>query len=245
MSHQIQFAGKTDRGRVRERNEDAWAAQTETGVFVVSDGMGGHMGGDVASSLVVDTFPELVQDHLGNNALDMPGSAAALRQCVVELSNALRDEGASQPTLHGMGATIVAAVVREGKALIVHMGDSRAYLFRDGHLEMLTSDHSLAEILIASGDITETEAAGHPSRHQITRYVGMAEEPLPETRLVALEEGDQLLLCSDGLHGGVVAQRIGEILGAGDALEEKCERLIAAANEVGGEDNITALLVAV
>ena len=242
MSRGFTCAGRTHPGREREQNEDAWAVDAETGLVLVADGMGGYAGGAVAAAFVAETFPSLVTQRIGEKALDVPETAAALKECVAESSEALREQGAAQPELCGMGATLVAALLRDNLALIVHMGDSRAYQFHSGALERLTADHSFAELLIASGDLTEEEAAHHPAQHQITRYAGMDGPPQPETRLVERLPGDLFMLCSDGLYGEVEAETISGILGTDAPLEARCEQLIGAANAAGGHDNITVVL---
>jgi protein phosphatase len=144
-----------------------------------------------------------------------------------------------------MGSTVVCALVRGNQVLIAHMGDSRAYRLRGGRLKQLTRDHSLVELLIRSGDITLEEAATHPSRGRLTRNIGMDGEPLPQTCLLKHRAGDQLLLCTDGLTGMISDEQIKTILSESSPLETRCQRLVDAANQAGGKDNVTVLLLSI
>jgi protein phosphatase len=238
-------AGLTDRARVRPQNQDRWFADARRGVFIVADGTGGGPAGSVAAQLVVDALPPLLKRRLaGVSNLNEPAAIPWVKAVLEHLSNRLRAESRGQPGLDGMGSTVVLALVRGGQALIAHMGDSRAYLWRDSRLARLTRDHSLIELLLDCGEITPEQAAKHPSRGQVTRFVGMPEASLPEARLVSLRPGDRLLLCSDGLTGMVSDARVLAILDETPEPSEACRRLISAANDAAGKDNITALVVA-
>lgn len=142
-----------------------------------------------------------------------------------------------------MGSTVVCALVRGNKALVAHLGDSRAYLLRAGRLKQLTRDHTLVEVLLHSGEITLEEAATHPARGRLTRAVGMAGEALPQTRLFELRPGDLVMLSTDGLTGMVNDGQILSILTQPLSLDLRCQRLIDAANAAGREDNITVVLL--
>ena len=237
-------AGQTDIGRVRDHNEDRYATDAEQGLFIVSDGLGGHSAGELASKVVVEALPGLIKQHLGE-IQDMTDSVASDRliDALKALSTHLRAESEKYPGLSGMGATVVCALVRNGCALIAHMGDSRAYLLRRECLKQLTRDHSIVQILIENGELTPEEAKTHPARSQITQYAGMYGEPLPELRFVRLEEDDRLLLCSDGLTGMVPDRDITDILHANPDPKHACRALIEDANRAGGKDNITVVVV--
>ena len=241
----LRWGGLSDRGRVRERNEDRWSAHADLGLFIVSDGMGGRPAGEVASEVVVATLPTLVAHHFGAHPdLDAPDAPQRLRTVLTELSADLREGSQDTPRLAGMGATAVVALVSQATALIAHVGDSRAYLLSARGLHRLTRDHSLAQALIDAGAITAQQAAGHPARGQLTRHMGMVGEALPDARRVALQPDDRLLLCSDGLTDMLDDARIQDVLDRSPDPEHACHALVEAANDAGGTDNITVLVIA-
>jgi serine/threonine protein phosphatase PrpC len=143
----------------------------------------------------------------------------------------------------GTGTTVVAALVCPSRVVIAHLGDSRAYLYRENALERLTADHNLIEALVDAGEVSEAEAAGHPGRNMLTRHVAMPPPALPDTCAVELQPGGRILLCSDGLHGVVDDSVISEILGSHGDPGDACDALIDAANHAGGPDNITAVVI--
>lgn len=168
-----------------------------------------------------------------------------MRNSLARLSAQLCQQTQDAPGLAGKGSTVVCALVRGDRVVIAHMGDSRAYRLRAGRLKQLTKDHSLVRLLIDSGDITPEEAATHPARGRLTRNVGMEGEPLPETRILKLKPGDMLLLCTDGPTGMLNDQKIQSILNEPAPMETQCQHLVNAANQAGGTDNITVLLLSV
>lgn len=194
----------------------------------------------------VETLPRLLRDRLARiKALGGSKAKACVKAALCQLSNRLYQQAHDEPGLDGMGATVVLALVRGAKALIAHMGDSRAYLYRDGLFEQLTRDHSIVQLLVDNDEIGPEDAATHPAQGQITRYVGMEGEPLPDVRLVQLRSGDRLLLCSDGLTGMLSDEQILSILAKNCEPDAACRRLIDAANDAAGTDNITVVLVSV
>lgn len=239
------FCGLTNPGLVRPENEDAWFADPEQGLVLVSDGMGGQSAGALASRIVVEVLPHMIRQRMqGWRRISGTEAKENLKVILRELSGEVRRRTEGQPGLDGMGATVVLALIRGRRALIGHMGDSRIYLFRRKRLKLLTKDHTVVRLLVESGDISEAEALTHPSSSQLTRFVGMTGEPLPEVRSIFLENGDRLLLCSDGLSRMVSDQKLTSLLSKGRSLPGACKSLIAAANEAGGRDNITTVLVA-
>lgn len=236
-------AGLTDQGQVRTRNEDHWFADVEQGLFIVSDGMGGRVAGELASKIVVEVFPSFLLQRLQDiHELFAPAVTEIVLQALAELSDMVHRESSKRPDFNGMGATVVLALIRDTHALIAHIGDSRAYLLREHQLEPLTRDHSLVQILIDMGQLTQEDAAEHPARSQITQFVGMRGKVFPEARVINLLPGDRLLLCSDGLTGMISDDVLAEILHTPVPPEITCQALIDAANGAGGKDNITAIV---
>ncbi len=246
MKLTVQYVGLTDLGRVRQTNEDNWIANSDQGLFIVADGMGGQFAGALASKAVVETLPGLIMQHF-EKMENLPKGRANRRmaKAIATLSTQIRKQTQCEPGLEGMGSTVVCALVRSNQVIIAHMGDSRAYRLRAGRLKQLTKDHSLVQLLVSSGDITPEEAATHPARGRLTRNIGMDGEPLPQTRLLKLKSEDLVLLCTDGLTGMLSDQQIQSILNESAPLESQCGRLVDAANQAGGKDNITVLLLSV
>lgn len=240
------YAGVTDIGRVRKENEDRWFADPEQGLYMIADGMGGSFGGGLAAQIVIEILPRLLRRRLqGIDDLGDPRAANEIKAAVAELSTQLRHESKAQLGIGRPGSTVVLALVHQGQVVVAHLGDSRAYLLHGNRLEQLTKDHSMVQLLLDCGAIKPEEAAGHPARNQLTRFVGMPEETLPEARLLELAPGDRLLLCSDGLSGVVSPEQLSAILQEHLSPEEACSQFVSAGNEAGGKDNITAVVVAV
>ena len=234
----------TDIGKVREENQDAWFADPESGIFIVSDGMGGHQAGTLASKIVTEVLPKMIKDGIGK--LKSQGRAAiksVLNRAIVELSRRMRTESSDQTEMRGMGATLVMALLRADRAYIANMGDSRAYLFRKGKLRQLSEEHSVVALLLRSGDITPSEAKLHPARSQLSRYIGMADKADPCIRTLLLKDNDRLLLCSDGLTGVVNDNEIACLLEKNTNPQDACSMLVETANLHGGPDNITVIIV--
>jgi PPM family protein phosphatase len=239
-------AGLSDVGQIRQENQDRWFVDTVRGIYMVADGMAGIAAGGLAAQIVVEVLPRLLCSKLDAlQGADDSELAQQILTSIVELSNRLRREGEAQVDAHGLGSTVVLAIVRECHAIIAHLGDSRAYRLHDANLKQLTEDHSIVQLLVETGEITAEEARQHPARGQLTRYVGMQSEPFPNSTVVNIVPGDRLLLCSDGLHGTLNDATIGAILRKHSAPEAACRRLIATANETGGPDNTTAVVVAI
>jgi protein phosphatase len=223
----------TDTGRQRRANEDSLLARSP--LFVVADGMGGAQAGEVASRIAVDYFREgLADDSTPESALAALAVAANGR--IHELSHSNAEHA-------GMGTTLTAVYVGDQEVAIAHVGDSRAYCLRDGELLRLTDDHSLVDELMRQGRLTPEEAVEHPQRSVITRALGPEGTVEVDTRSFSARPGDVYLLCSDGLTTMLSEEQIADVLRAHPRLRDAGEALIAAANEAGGRDNITVVLL--
>ena len=231
-------AARTSTGRIRTSNEDSYGYRAECGIFVVCDGMGGAAGGEVASRLTVQTILDRMTGDCANGG-------EALHQAIADANQAVLDHAEQDPGLYGMGTTLVALLLRPGSALIAHAGDSRCYLFRDGNLTRCTHDHSLVDEQMRLGTMTQEEAERSPFRSVITRAIGTQKSVMEEAIDMDTQPGDVFLLCTDGLTREVNEARMAEIMQAGGSLEESAARLIDAANEAGGRDNVTCVLVRV
>jgi protein phosphatase len=225
-------------------NEDACTARPEEGIFIVSDGMGGEHAGELASACVIEWTPRLVTHHLerlqGEEVRDVE---LALRDAVLELNHRVRQESSQLDGVRRMGATVVLAVVRGPRVHVAHMGDSRAYLLAAGRLQLLTADHSVAAILHRRGALTAEQAARHPMRARLSRYVGMGGNAYADLRTVDFGAGDRLLLCTDGLIETLVDADIAACLNEGDSPEDTCAALVGAARSRDSHDNITVMIV--
>jgi serine/threonine protein phosphatase PrpC len=237
-------AGLTDPGRVRDTNEDCWTADPGQGLYLVADGLGNAAAGELAARVVARALPPLLQQCLRDvEDLSSPAARQRVLLGMARLSKQLHQQAQGKAGLEGMGATVVLALVRGRHALIAHLGDSRAYLWRRGCLKQLTNDHSLVQLLLDCGQIRRDQAAGHAASGQLTRYVGMPGEALPDARVLELQAGDRLLLCSDGLSNMLGNVELLKILGRRADPAVACRQLVDAANDAGGTDNVTALVV--
>ena len=245
MNWPLLHAGTTNKGRVRTKNEDQWFADPDRGLYIIADGMGATSHGGLAAKLVIETLPQLIAQRLDGLSNETPERISAeVKQCIADLSRRLHSESHGSPGLEGMGSTVVLALLRPLVAVVAHLGDSRAYLLKGGQLRRCTTDHTLVELLIESGEISHSQSMHHPARGQLTRFVGMPGEALADVHVFDLHQGDQLLLCSDGLTSEIDDAVIEEILcRSSGTLEERCRQLVDQANDSGGRDNITAILI--
>jgi PPM family protein phosphatase len=230
-------SGGTDVGRVREGNEDALLLRDS--VFAVADGMGGHLAGEVASATALEPIERLD----GRVFSDATEAATALTEAVVAANATVSKLAEDNPSYRGMGTTLTAVMVEGRRLHVAHVGDSRAYLLRDGQFSQLTDDHTLVQHLVNEGQITREEAATHPQRSIITRAIGVSPEVEVDAMSLDLDPGDQLLLCSDGLTGVVEDTAIAGVLTEESDADVAVQRLIELANAGGGPDNITVVLL--
>jgi PPM family protein phosphatase len=241
----VRWAAATHPGRRRASNEDAYCARPDLGLFVVADGMGGHVAGEVASRLAVDTIEAVVAsgDCRPPDSRNCTLAERRLEQAFERAAGALADHTEQHPRVRGMATTASALLISAGHSAVAHVGDSRVYLWRDGLLQQLTHDHSWVAEQVHQGLLSDTEARQHPWRNVVTRALSASDPPQVELSPLRLQHGDRLLLSSDGLHGVISDERIAAVLAAGDPLERACQQLIEDANGAGGPDNITTLIL--
>lgn len=241
----LQIYGATDRGMVREANEDRFAGEVFDrwcGYAVVCDGMGGEIGGGIAAGIAAEEVRRMVESslrpHMEERSLRLLLETAVAGANRAVYTRSEQNGGA----LRGMGSTLCAVLISNGMALIANVGDSRCYLLRNGTLTPMTEDHTIVAKMMRQGLLSPEEAASHPDRHAITRAIGVEPEVLPDYTVVQLAQGDTLLLCSDGLYNALppdeLSPLLADILNGGDI-----HTLIDRANAAGGPDNITAVLI--
>ena len=220
-------------------NEDRYALAPDLGLYLVADGMGGHTAGQVASEMAAEAALRAVRTLQGASA----SLAEKLRYAVTSANREIYQTGRQQPELAGMGTTLVAVLVLEGRVALAHVGDSRAYLVRGGRIRQLTDDHSVVGELLRRREISEDAAREHPHRHVLTRALGVRPAVEPDLAELSPEPDDVFVLCSDGLTVHVEDDEIGEhVIGAADP--DACvESLVDLANARGGDDNITVLVL--
>lgn len=235
-------AGATDPGKKRANNEDTFLMSDAVGLYVVADGVGGSEGGEVASRIAVEMLAAVLLP--GTSSSEQSGEAAVLGLAVDRANSAIRTEQAKHSELADMGTTLSAIFFQNGRASLIHVGDSRVYLFRSNELRQLSADHTLVAEYIRTGLLTPAEAQTSPNRHVITRALGSRDEIAPDITVHTVRKGDVFLLCTDGLTDMVSDGVLSEIL-ASNAPREAVQELINTANQHGGVDNITAVVVQV
>ena len=234
---------KTDIGSKRSMNQDSMYCNTEPvgsfqNLLIVADGMGGHRAGDYASRLCVETMVQSLEKSAHKTPVSL------FEEAVTAANKAVFEESASHVEYEGMGTTVVACTLEENTLYIANIGDSRLYLIRDG-IEQITDDHSLVEEMVKQGNITESEARIHPQKNIITRALGINEEVQADFFEIDVEQGDVIMLCSDGLSNMIEDEDMEYIVKNSDTLQTAAESLVARANENGGNDNITVVLAEV
>jgi PPM family protein phosphatase len=240
----IEFFCATDTGRARSNNEDSVSVDAANALAVLADGMGGYNAGEIASGMATS----FIQTELGRWLVEVGGSATdpevrrAMDICVDNANRAIFNAANANPQYAGMGTTLVVAVFRGTRALIGHVGDSRAYRLRGGRLMQMTRDHSLLQEQIDAGLITPEQASFSANKNLVTRAVGVEDTVLLEIHQHEVHPGDLYLMCSDGLSDMLDDETLSQLLQGYDALDEMGAALIAAANDAGGKDNIAVVL---
>jgi serine/threonine protein phosphatase PrpC len=235
------FAAETATG-IRDHNEDRWGAHPDAGLFFVSDGVGGAPNGEVAAQTAVD----LLMDRLAAVQRDdtVPADPeTTLGTAIAQLSDELNQRGQREAEVAGTGATIVAALVTGDRCTIASLGDSPAYLMHDGQLVRLTTDHTIAQVLVDAGAISDEAGENHPGRNKLTRYFGMKGPAHPDVTTVAVAPRDRLLMCSDGVSGVLEAETLLAMMTAVGDPNTLCRALVRAATNAKSKDNMTALVV--
>jgi protein phosphatase len=235
---------KTDVGRIRKNNEDS------VGIFlnrdgqrlaIVADGMGGHRAGDVASNMTITSLKEMWEESEGIQTAEQ--AEEWLKSRIIQVNKVLFDHSLNHDECDGMGTTIEAVITTHLFATIAHVGDSRCYILNESGFQQLTEDHTLVNELVRTGQISKEDAEHHPRKNVIMRALGTEPNVNIDIKTITFEEGDNLLLCSDGLSNKVREGEMAEILKNDFGLEEKATMLISIANERGGEDNISVAIV--
>jgi protein phosphatase len=249
----LTWAVSSDPGLKRSSNEDSFSTRPDVGLFVVADGMGGHVAGEVASRVAVEAIEAFIEETAGADknrtwpfpfdptvSLESNRLRAAFRIANHKIAAAIADS----QDLRGMATTASAVLVGPHGASVAHVGDSRVYVLRDGHLDQITNDHSWVEEQVRAGTLSPTAARQHPWRNVVTRALSGGDDPEVDLTEVAPKPGERYLLCSDGLFTVVPDSRIAQLLGqSGIPLDAICRGLVQAANEAGGPDNITTLIL--
>jgi protein phosphatase len=233
-------AARTDVGVVRSGNEDNYLMLSDRGVFIVADGMGGHAAGEVASEMAV----RIISREIGSlRGVTDEQAGERIQRAIVSANEAIFERTLSEHDKRGMGTTTTVLALLPGRYLVGQVGDSRAYLLRNGTFLQLTKDHSYVQEQVDAGLLTPEQARVHPYSNVITRCVGAGSEVVPDLYFGTLNAGDVLLLASDGLTGMLEDEQLVRILEAGEGPQNWVDRMIAEANRRGGLDNITAIIV--
>lgn len=235
----------TDKGINRVQNEDSLLCLENRGVFMVADGVGGHKAGKQASSMAVDFVEDFVKAHPISPVMAIHEVQKYMNDCFSSVNQAIYEHAKTNSEYAGMATTAILLWLEQNQAYVANVGDSRAYLLHNGELTRLTEDHSYVNELIKTGQITEEEALLHPKRNMITRALGSEAKVEPDVYQFAVNSGDRILLCTDGLYNEVNEDEIKEQMRAGNGMTDLALRLVDKANENGGRDNITVICVTI
>ncbi|MEA5571714.1 Stp1/IreP family PP2C-type Ser/Thr phosphatase [Calothrix sp. UHCC 0171] len=237
----INFIGASDPGLIRFSNQDAFYTDPEGRFFIVADGMGGHAGGEEASRIATQE----IQSYLGANWNSTIPSQKLLEEALLQANEAIIRDQQNHPERSDMGTTAVVVLFRENSPLCAHVGDSRLYRWRNSQLDQITEDHTWVARALKVGDISPDEARIHPFRHVLSRCLGREDLQHVDIQPLDIQQGDRLLLCSDGLTEELVDEKIAAYMQDTSMLDKASIALIEAAKEHGGHDNITVVLVAI
>jgi serine/threonine protein phosphatase PrpC len=244
MLYQLSVYCVSDIGLIRQNNEDSWKVLEDSHFFVLADGMGGHQAGEVASRETVQRFCTLFQEKFDPSNTNLTHTKQLIKKLIQDVNATIYSMGREKSELRGMGTTLCCILLRSEGLIYAHVGDSRIYRFRKGKLEQLTQDHSLLRELIDLGQLSEQQAEDFLYKNIITRAIGTEPYVEPEVSHTSLEQGDMILMCSDGLSDLVSFGEIQSILDQ-NPEEEITNLLVQKAKQKGGHDNITVILVKV
>lgn len=242
MSHlpiRLTFAGLTDVGLQRSANQDCYHVESDGSLFIVADGMGGHVGGQEASRIATDAIRNYIETHKNSDQ----SSASLLEEAIFIANDAILADQAAHPERADMGTTVVVLMVREEQFWCAHVGDSRLYLMKESEFLQITQDHTWVTRAIRDGSLTPEQSHCHPWRHVLSQCVGREDLNPIETQSIEIEPGDQLLLCSDGLTEELPDEAIFSCLQTVKTCDAQVSHLIEAAKAQGGRDNITAITI--
>lgn len=243
----VEVGSYTDIGKLRPVNEDDYyvsdyVSESDAIYAIVADGMGGHSAGEVASSMAIHVACDFVEANFDAHA-GADGVAELLKNAIIYANNAVFSSASTRDVFHGMGTTFTMGFVLGKKLITAHVGDSRMYRIRDGKIKKLTRDHSLVSELLEKGSITETEAKKHPQKNVITKAVGSSAEINPDIFVTDTDDGDIILLCTDGLTNELSDKKILQTVNECASLMEAAQKLVFSAIDNGGKDNITVVLL--
>lgn len=232
----LSAAGSTDKGKVRTSNEDYFFIGNDKNIFLIADGMGGHLGGEVASKMSVEIVADFFSDNIDSHLLrDKSDVLKVILRAFQRANKEVVKKGRSTPSLAGMGCTLICGIILNGEAYIGHVGDVRCYYLADREMIQVTSDHSLEE--------ESSDDSGNRKNNKVTRCIGAPASEGPDCTVLPLKSGDRLLFCSDGLWAMLNNEVIKEILMSSVTCKDACQSLINQANQAGGYDNISAIVV--
>lgn len=239
----MQIGFKTDKGKKRDKNEDAVFLMPEQGLFMVADGVGGHNSGEIASRTAVGSIAEYVKNRPLEDLEDEEQIKGYFLDCLRKANLEVYNLALSQDEYSGMATTVVIAYIKSEFAYILNVGDSRGYMIRDYNIEQITEDHTYVNELMKTGQITSEEAHLHPQKHMITRALGGERSVKPDLYKIKLYKGDILCLCSDGLYNEIPPEEICRDVSAAPKMSKLVENLVEKANDNGGHDNITVICI--
>lgn len=247
MHYKVASFGLSDIGRVRQNNEDVWAEIPELQFYILADGMGGHQAGEIASHTAVNSFCELVRDlhQVQSGGLTLQELRRNLSWLIEEVNSAVYSKGRSDVELKGMGTTLCCLHFYQDGLVYAHVGDSRIYQMRGNHLRQMTKDHSLLRQMIDSGKVDERKASDFVYKNIITKAIGTEAHVHPSVYATHIEIDDVYMMCTDGLSDLLTIKEMENLIIASSSIQDAAQALVAKANELGGHDNITVVIMKV